>query len=74
MAGAPKVEITSEMIEAGLDAFQERYPGGMEVDDWSQFARTVLVPVYEAMELSRRGSLRTVASSAMRECAIVTLR
>ena len=56
-AGAPEVEITPAMIKAGLDVFLGLYPGGCEVEDWSQFARTVLVPTYEAMERARKATV-----------------
>jgi hypothetical protein len=50
---AAEGSVKSEMIEAGLDEFIGLY-GGWETDDWSEFARMVLVPTYLRMERARR--------------------
>ena len=55
-AGAPDTRITPAMISAGLDVFLGLYPGGGETEDWFQFAQTVLVPTYLAMERAKRAA------------------
>jgi hypothetical protein len=43
-------KVTEEMLAAGLLVFCEECPVALEVSDLSQFARTVLGPVFLAME------------------------
>ena len=52
-AGALDIEITPEMITAGLDEFTGLY-GDLAVEDLYEFARTVLVPTYLRIERARR--------------------
>lgn len=45
--------ITREMIQSALDAFLRLYPGSGAIENWEEFAQTVLSKVYVAMELAR---------------------